>query len=102
MIRTVTTNLIATVIEVVDLGELFPISAFNGRIGLNIRIEQGSLAPGKKVWLSGADSEEEVQIVGIEMLSNPHDPNLVRVICAKPKLLTIPAGKLEGWNIVAD
>ena len=99
MIRTITNKLIATVIEVSNLGELFPASIFKGRIGLDIRIEQGSLSIGKRVRLSDPDMEEEVEIVGIEMLTNPQDPNVVRILCSKPKVLAIPTGKVEGWSI---
>jgi hypothetical protein len=99
MTRTITDKLVATVVEVADLGGLFPGSALKGRIGLDVRIEQGSLSTGKRVRLAGPSSEEEVEIVGIEMLSNPHDPNVVRILCSKPKVLAIPTGKAEGWII---
>jgi hypothetical protein len=99
MTRTSTNKLVATVIEVTDLGELFPASVLKGRIGLDVRIERGSLSTGKRVQLSGHGSEEEVEIIGIEMLSNPHDPNVVRILCPKPKKLALPTGKVEGWNI---
>ncbi len=99
MTRTITNKLVATVVEITDLGGLFPASALRGRIGLDIRVERGSLSTGKRVRLSGPGSEEEVEIVGIEMLSNPHDPNVVRILCSKPKVLGLPTGKVEGWNI---
>ena len=99
MTKTITDKLIATVIAVTDLGKLFPAPTLKGRIGLDVRIERGSLATGKKVQLHGLGSEEEVEIVGIEMLSNPHDPNVVRILCSKPKLLALPTGKVEGWMI---
>jgi hypothetical protein len=41
----------------------------------------------------------EVAIVGIEVLSNRDDPNVVRIICPKPKTIALPAGKVEGWSI---
>jgi hypothetical protein len=100
MTRATTEKLVATVIEVTDLGGIFPASVFKGRIGLDVRIAQGSLSTGKKVWLHGPGSEEQVEIVGIEMLSNPHDPDVVRIICPKPKMLSIPSGKVTGWTIV--
>ena len=99
MINTITDKLVATVVEMTDLGGLFPTSAFKGRIALDVRIERGSLSSGKRVRLSGPGTEEEVEIVGIEMLSNPCDPNVVRILCSKPKVLALPAGKLEGWDI---
>ena len=99
MTRTITDKLVATVIEVTDLGELFPASVLKGRIGLDVRIERGSLSTGKRVRLHGLGSEEEVEIVGIEMLSNPHDPNVVRILCSKPRMLALPTGKVEGWII---
>jgi hypothetical protein len=82
-----------------DLGGLFPASTLMGRIGLDVRVERGSLSTGKRVRLSGPGTEEEVEIVGIEMLSNPYDPNVVRILCSKPKVLALPTGKLEGWDI---
>ncbi len=100
--KTITNKLFATVVEVTNLGELFPASIFKGRVGLDVRVEQGSLTIGKKVRLSGPSSEEEVEILGIEMLSNPHDPNMVRILCFKPKVLRLPTGKVEGWNIAED
>jgi hypothetical protein len=99
MARTTANKLAATVIEVTDLGELYPASVLNGRIGLDIRIEQGSLSTGKRVWLRCLGSTEEVEIVGIEMISNPHDPNVVRILCSKPKTLALPTGRVEGWSI---
>src|SRR5689334_17967817 len=100
MTRTITDKLVATVIEVTDLGKRFPASVFKGRIGLDVRVERGSRSTGKKVRLHGQGSEEEVEVVGIEMLSNPLDPNVVRVLCSKPKMLALPTGKVEGWAIV--
>ena len=99
MTRTITDKLVATVIEVTDLGELFPASVFKGRIGLDVRIERGSLSTGKRVRLHGPGSEEEVEIVGIEMLCNFEDPNAVRILCSRPKMLALPIGKVEGWVI---
>ncbi len=99
MTRTIIDKLVATVIEVTDLGELFPTSVLKGQIGLDVRVEQGSLSTGKRVRLHGLGSEEELEITGIEMLSNPHDPNVVRILCSKPKTLALPAGKAGGWLI---
>ena len=99
MTRTITDELVATVIEVTDLGELFPASVLKGRIGLDIRLERGALSTGKRVWLHGSGSEEEMEIIGIEMLSNPHDLNVVRILCSKPRTLALPSGKVEGWEI---
>lgn len=99
MTRTITDKLIATVVDVTNLDELFPASVLKGRIGLDVRVEQGSLSTGKKVHLSGSGTQEEVEILGIEMVSEAHDPTVVRVHCSKPKVLAIPAGKVEGWTI---
>src|SRR5262245_53375144 len=99
MTRKTTDKLVASVIEVTDLGEHFPASVLKGRIGLAVRIVHGSLSTTKRVRLHGPDSEEEVEIVGIEMLSNPHDPGVVRIVCPKPKSLALPTGKVEGWTI---
>jgi len=102
MTRTITDKLVAKVVLVTDLGGLFPASALKGRIGLDVRVERGSLFTGKRVRLSGPGSEEELEIVGIEMLSNPDDPHVVRVHCSRPKVLALPTGKVEGWNIAED
>jgi hypothetical protein len=99
MIRTLTNQLVATVIGVTDLGGLLPTSGLKGRVGLDVRVERGSLSTGKRVRLHGLGSEEEVEILGIEMLSNPQDPNVVRILCSKPKTLALPTGKVEGWII---
>ena len=99
MTRTITEKLAATVLEVTDLDGLYPASVLKGRIGLDVRVERGSLSTWKRVLLHNPGSEEEVEIVGIEMLSNPHDPEVVRIFCAKPKMLALPAGKIEGWTI---
>jgi hypothetical protein len=102
MTRTITDKLVATIVEVSDLGDLFPASVLKGRIGLDVRIERGSLSTKKKVRLCGPGSNEEVEIVGIEMLSEPLDRNVVRILCSKPKTLTLPTGKVEGWSITED
>jgi len=55
-----------------------------------------------KDWVQANRGRHEVEIVGIEMLSNPDDPHVVRVHCSRPKILALPAGKVEGWNITED
>ncbi|HQU44028.1 MAG: hypothetical protein B7Z73_05045 [Planctomycetia bacterium 21-64-5] len=102
MTRTATDKLAATVVEVTDLGELFPGSVLKGRIGLDVRIERGSLGTGKRVRLHGLGSEEEVEILGIEMLNNPRDPNVVRILCCRPAMLSLPSGKVQGWMIAEE
>jgi hypothetical protein len=97
--RTITDKLVATVIEVTDLGGLFPASVLKGQIGLDVRVEQGSLSTGKRVRLHGAGWEEELEITGIEMLRNPRDPNVVRILCSEPKTMALPAGQGGGWLI---
>lgn len=99
MTRTVTDKLAATIVEVADVGNLFPGSVLYGRIGLDVRIDRGSLHAGKRVRLHGLGSEEEVEIVGIEMLSNHEQPDVVRILCSKPRLLELPTGRVDGWTI---
>lgn len=99
MTRTITDKLIAVVVEVADLGGLFPGSVLKGKIGLDVRLERGSFSTGNRIRLHGPDSEEEVEITGIEMLSHPHDPNVVRILCSEPDTLALPSGKVEGWTI---
>jgi hypothetical protein len=99
MTRTTTDKLVATVIEVTDLGGLFPTSVLKGQIGLDVRVEQGSLCTGRRVQLHGLGLEEGLEITGIEMLRNPHDQNVVRILCSKPKMLALPTGKVRGWLI---
>lgn len=100
MTRTIADKLAASVIEITDLGRLYPASVFKGRIGLDVRVERGSLSTGRRVRLHGPGSEEEVEIVGIEMLSHDPDTEVVRILCPTPELLTLPTGKVEGWTIV--
>lgn len=99
MAGTITDKLAATVIEFTDVNKLYPASVLQGKIGLDVRVERGSLSIGKRVRLHGPGLEEEVEIVGIEMLSNPHDPEVVRILCPKPKKLMLPTGKVEGWTL---
>lgn len=99
MTRTITDKLVATVIEITDLGGLFPASALKGQIALDVRVEQGSLSIGKRVRLHGSGWGVELEITGIELLRNPHDPNVIRILCSKPKTQTLPAGKEGGWLI---
>lgn len=100
MTKTITERLVATVIEVTDLCELYPsIAGFKGRIGLDVRVEHGSLSIGKKVRLRGPGSEEEVEIAGIEMLYNSNDPDTVRILCLKPKTSALPTGKVKSWAL---
>ena len=65
-------------------------------------MERGSLSTGKTVRLSGPEFGQEVEIVGVEMLSDPRDPSLVRIVCSKPTTLTPPSGPVEGWSIVEE
>lgn len=91
--------MLATVIEISNLAEILPPSVMKGRIGLDIRIEQGSLSVGKRVKLHGLGSEEELEIVGIEMAADLHDPGLIRIHCSKPTGFPLPTGDVDGWMI---
>ncbi len=97
MPRTIGDTLIACVIQVIDLGALFPASVLQGSIALDVRVEQGSFLVGSKVRLVGPACEEEVEIVSVEMLRDPHDVDVVRIHCPKPQSLSLPVGKVEGW-----
>ena len=100
MIKTITVKLFASVVGIEGLDRAYPgIASFKDRIALDVRIEQGSLSVGKRVQLSGPGFTEPVDVVGIEMVLNIEDPNVVRILCSKPKALAIPTGKVEGWNI---
>jgi hypothetical protein len=99
MTKTITEKLIARVVGVTDLGGIYPGSTLIGQVGVDVCVEQGSLSIGQNVRLNGPGSSEQVQITGIEMLSNPHDPNVVRILLTKPKTQLPPTGKLEGWTI---
>ncbi len=102
MIRTITEKLNGTVVEIIDVDELFGAPALKGRIVLVIRLDQGLLSIGKKVRLSSSNSAEVIDVVGIEMSSVPSDPNLVRVLCSKPKILSLASGKVQGWSIAEE
>ncbi len=97
--RTTSDKLLAKVAEVIDVGKLFGISAFKDRISLDVCVVQGSLSIGKRVFLSRSDEQEELEIVSIEMLRNPQEPNAVRILCSKPRRITIPWGRTVGWVI---
>ena len=56
-------------------------------------------ARGKRVQLHGLGSEEGLEITGIEMLRDPLDQNVVRILCSKPETLVLPTGKVRGWLI---
>lgn len=102
MTRTITDKLFAAVVEITDLGEVYPASVLKGQVGLDVRIERGALAAGKRVRLHGPGSQETVEIAGIEMHSKPRDPNIIRILCTKPKTLLLPTGQVEGWSITED
>jgi hypothetical protein len=100
MIKTIADKLLASVVEIEDIDRAFPgIASFKGRIALDVHIEQGTLSVGKRVQLSGPQFAESVEIVGIETVLKIEDPNVVRILCSRPSTLTVPAGKIEGWNI---
>lgn len=99
MARTATDKMAATVVEITDLSALFPDSVLKDRIALDVRIEQGSLRAGTRVRLCTAGLEEEIEVVGIELLSNPLGPDVVRIVCSRPHMLTLPTGKADGWTI---
>jgi len=92
-------KLIASVLDFVDFGAQYPGSVLGRQIGLDVRAVQGSVSIGKKILLSGPDAQEELEIVGIELLSNPRDRSVVRIHCSKPMKLVIPDATLEGWTI---
>src|SRR5947209_19577446 len=100
MIKTIANKLLASVVGVEDLDRAYPgIAAFKGRLALDVRIEQGSLSVGKRVQLTGPLFSEPVEVVGVEMALNLEDPNVIRILCSKPPTVSIPAGKVEGWNL---
>jgi hypothetical protein len=100
MLKVTAEKLFAVVVGIADLGTQFPgVASFNDRIGLDVRVEQGSLAVGKKVRLTGPRGNEEVAIVGIEMSGVLRDPSLVRVVCSKPSTISVPSGPVSDWHI---
>jgi hypothetical protein len=101
MIKTFTDKLLASVVGIEDVDQAYPdVSAFKGRIAVDVRIEQGSLSVGKRVQLAGPLFSETIEVVGIEMVLNLEDPNVVRILCSKPSTAPVPTGKVEGWNLV--
>ena len=99
MPKTLTKKLVGAVLAIADLDKQFSASAFKGRIGLDIRIIEGSLSIGKRVHLIGPSSKEKVEIVGIEMSSNLHDPSVIGILCSKPQIVALPTGSVEGWSL---
>jgi hypothetical protein len=51
------------------------------------------------VDLASRFEKEEITIKGIEMKSDPADPNKVRIVCSKPKTIKIPLGDVGEWTI---
>jgi hypothetical protein len=99
MMKTIAEKLAATILEATDLGGYFPASSLKERLALDVRVEGGALSVGKRVLLRGPAEEEDLEILGIEMLRDAHDTSVVRVQCSKPKVLSFPIGKVEGWML---
>jgi translation elongation factor EF-Tu-like GTPase len=100
MIETITDKLHASVVRIEDVERTYPgVASFRGRVALDVRVERGCLSVGKRVQLSGPQTHEQVEIVGIEMILNLNDPSVVRVVCSRPVAPVIPTGPVEGWMI---
>ncbi len=91
-----------TVLRSINLDALLPEWSDHGRLGLDVRVLNGTLSIGQRVILRGPSSEEKVTIIGIETLVDPNNPRVVRIHCTKPAALTAPPGNLEGWTIVGE
>jgi hypothetical protein len=91
--RAMAEKLAATVLEITDLG------GAEEQIELDIQVQQGDLSTAARVRLSGPGSGEEIEISSVYMLGKPGDRSWARIICSRPKSLTIPTGELRGWKI---
>jgi hypothetical protein len=99
MATDISTKLMANVVASVDLDTFFPSPAFKGLVAFDVYVEKGEISTGKRVFLTGQSEKEEVIISGIEMKSDPADPNKVRVLCSKPKTIKIPLSNNVEWTI---
>ena len=93
-------KLLATVLRIADLGEVqLSAGGSEEQIELDIQVQQGAPSPGTRVRLSSPGYEEEIEIRSIYMLRKPDDQRWARIICSRPKSLTIPTEELAGWRI---
>jgi hypothetical protein len=93
-------KLVALVLRIADHGEVqLAEGGSEEQIELDIEVQQGELCPGQRVRLSGPGYGEEIEFRAFYMLRKPDDRNWVRIICSRPKSLTIPTEELAGWRI---
>jgi translation elongation factor EF-G len=90
----------AIVFRCVDLANVLPGSSPRGRLGFDVRVTTGTLSVGQRVKVLGSGSQEEIEIIGIEVLGDRHDPHVVRVHCTKPQAVVVRTGSIEGWTMV--
>ena len=68
MATAVSSKLVARVIACEDFDRLFPSTVtLKGQIALDVYIDEGTIAIGKKVWLSSRLGTEELMVKGIEL-----------------------------------
>jgi hypothetical protein len=102
MATDISTKLVANVVASVDLDPFFPAPAFKGLVAFDVYVEKGEISTGKRVFLVGQSEKEQVTVKGIEMRSDPADPNKVRVLCCKPKTIKLPLSSNGDWTIAEE
>jgi hypothetical protein len=102
MATAISSKLVANVVGSVDLDTLFPAPALKGLVAFDVCVVKGEISKGKRVLLASRSDKEEITISGIEMKSDPADPNKVRVLCSKPKRIHIPLSSDGNWTIVEE
>jgi|HubBroStandDraft_6_1064221.scaffolds.fasta_scaffold1491501_2 hypothetical protein len=87
-----------TVNLIFDIGGIY--SKLHDHVGLAVHIEHGTLGIGNRLTLSGPESSQEMEIVGVE-LGGPidrKDPLLLRIHCKCRPVRSWPYGPVSGWK----
>jgi hypothetical protein len=70
------------------------------QIELDIEVQQGELSTAKRLRLSGPGYGEEIEFRSIYLFRDLRAaPGWARIICSRPRSLTIPTGDLAGWTL---
>jgi hypothetical protein len=93
-------KLLATVLRITDLGAVeLAEGGSEEQIELDIQVRQGELGTAKRLRLSGPGYGDEIEFRSCYMLGKPDDRSWVRIICFRPRSITIPTGNLTGWAL---
>jgi len=94
-------KLLATVLRIADLGEgQLAEGGSEEQIELDIEVKQGELRMTERLRLSGPTYEDDTEFRSIYLFHHPGaSPGWARIICSRPRSLTIPTGDLAGWTL---